>query len=354
MSSNTPVAKEGKTPSAAKARRKPPEDSFWKHYSPHHEFPLSLLSSAMLHAIGITFLLLVAFGIILAFRANNPVPFEAVRLADTGGGGGRKTGIEEGEGVGRAPEENVKPGEKTEKSSPGEEVKRPELTQAQINDLKIQFNDEAVRIIQSSKAAQAAMAHIDQEVLRKLHDGLSPALGEGGPGKGGGKDGGKDKGKGSGVGEGRASLSQREKRMFRWHLESRPRSGMDYLRQLHGLGAILAIPKPENPRDYYIVRDLLKRPTQLLNEDISKIQLIYWTPERPQLVHDVMQALDLQLRPSHFVAFFPVELEERLLKMELQYQGLKEDQITETWFEVVPESGGGYGVRVSNQTPRKR
>src|SRR5581483_857098 len=103
MSSNTSV-KETKDQSAAKLRRKPPEESFWKHYSPHHEFPLSLLSSAMLHAIGITFLLLVAFGIILAFKHNQSLPVEPVRLAG-GGGGGSKTGSENGEGPGRAQEE---------------------------------------------------------------------------------------------------------------------------------------------------------------------------------------------------------------------------------------------------------
>src|SRR5262245_47193277 len=131
MSSNAPVVNEAKNKSAEKARRKPPEETFWKHYSPHHEFPLSLLSSAMLHAIGITFLLLVAFGIILAFKSNHSLPVDPVQLIK-GGGGGSPTGTEGGEGTGRAPEENVTQGEKTEKSNTTEDVKRPDLKPAQV------------------------------------------------------------------------------------------------------------------------------------------------------------------------------------------------------------------------------
>jgi hypothetical protein len=352
MSANAPATKETRNPSAAKARRTPPEESFWKHYSPHHEFPLSLLSSAMLHALGITLLLLVAFGIILAFKTNHSLPVDPVRLA-TGGGGGSPTGIEGGAGTGRAPEENVTQGEKGEKSSPGEDVKRPELTPAQRSEIAMQFNDEGVRLIERSEVAKAMMANIDKEVQRKLHDGLSPAKGQGGPGTGGGKDKGKDKGTGPGTGEGRAKLSQREKRMLRWTMMFDTRSGSDYLRQLQALGAILAIPKPENPRDYYIVRDLTKRPAELLNEDLSQIQRIYWIDDKPQSVQGLMQALGLQLMPNHFVAFMPQDLEDRLAKMELQYMGRKEEQIDATRFKVLPKSGGSYDVKVFDQTTKR-
>ncbi len=350
MSSNTSV-KETKDQSAAKLRRKPPEESFWKHYSPHHEFPLSLLSSAMLHAIGITFLLLVAFGIILAFKHNQSLPVEPVRLA--GGGGGSPTGVEGGEGTGRTPQENITPGETNEKSNSPEDIKRPDLQPAQVADIKLEFNEDAVRVIEKSQAAKAIFSNLDKEVRNKLRDGLAPAKGKGGTGTGGGKDKGKGTGEGHGVGEGsRGTLSQRERRMLRWTMMFDTRSGADYLRQLESLGAILAIPKPENPRDYYIVRDLSKRPAELLNEDLSQIQRIYWIDDKPNSVQGVMQALGLQMHPNHFVAFMPQELEDRLAKMEQQYMGRKEENIDATWFKVVPKRAGGYDVVVNKQTAK--
>jgi hypothetical protein len=129
------------------------------------------------------------------------------------------------------------------------------------------------------------------------------------------------------------------------------RSGSDYLKQLESLGAILAIPKPENPRDYSIVRDLSKRPAELLNEDLSQIQRIYWIDDKPHSVQGVIQALGLQMTPNHFVAFMPQDLEERLANMELKFMGRKEDHIVATRFKVIPKRGGGYDVTVFDQTP---
>ena len=65
----------------------------------------------------------------------------------------------------------------------------------------------------------------------------------------------------------------------------------------------------------------------------------------------VMQALGLKMRPSHFVAFMPEKLEQKLFKLELEYEGLKEDQIDETKFEVV-KTANCYEPRVIDQTPK--
>jgi hypothetical protein len=130
-------------------------------------------------------------------------------------------------------------------------------------------------------------------------------------------------------------------------------NGADYVSQLKGLGAILAIPVTEGPSPQYkIIRNLDQRPPKLLDEDLSKIQRIYWVDDKQQSVAGVLDALGLQgMHPSHFVAFMPESLEQKLFKMELNFRGLKEDQIHETKFEVV-RGPGGYQPRVIEQIPK--
>jgi hypothetical protein len=136
--------------------------------------------------------------------------------------------------------------------------------------------------------------------------------------------------------------------MLRWHMLFRANSGEEYLRQLRGLGTILAIPVREGKEpEYRIVRDL--RPgAALLDEDLSKIQRIYWFEKQPNSVRDIMSALGHpELRPSQIVAFMPQKLEAELYRMEKNYVenvlGVKpfdEDRIDETDFHVVPTPRG--------------
>jgi len=144
--------------------------------------------------------------------------------------------------------------------------------------------------------------------------------------------------------------------MLRWSMLFNSNSGPDYLSQLQGLGAILAIPirEDKNGPEYRIVRDLSARPAKLINEDISKIQRIYWIDDKPQSVQDVMAVLGHpELRPSHFVAFMPEELEQKLFRLEKAYldkhrKGRTEDDIVETKFKI-NHTRGGYEPEVSSQ-----
>jgi hypothetical protein len=139
----------------------------------------------------------------------------------------------------------------------------------------------------------------------------------------------------------KAVLTQRQKRMLRWTLHFNTNNGPDYVGQLHGLGAILAIPVQERPEPVYkVVSDLARRPARLLPEDVSKIQRIYWIDNNPQSVGDAMAALGLPLRPSYFVAFLPEEVENRLFELEkAQARGRPEDDIHETRFRVKAVGG---------------
>jgi hypothetical protein len=148
----------------------------------------------------------------------------------------------------------------------------------------------------------------------------------------------------------KAELTKRQERMLRWSMKFNTQNGADYVSQLKGLGAILAIPTTDGPNPHYkIIRDLDQRPPKLLDEDLSKIQRIYWVDDKLNSVAGVMEALGLQgMRPSHFVAFMPEKLEQKLFQLELNYKGLKEAQIHATRFEVV-KTPNGYEPRVTEQ-----
>jgi hypothetical protein len=335
--------------------RVPPEERFWKRYSAHGELPLSGASSFAIHVLVVGFLILWAVYLAALFsRPTQSLPVEVVRL-ETGGGGGSRNGAGDGPGVGHRAEAAGK----DEETKPGKEEgpRKPNLEEVQVAEIKKQFTAADVRYIQEGPPSMAAFSRLGKEVRDRIkpHDGPTAGQGQGGSGRGGGRGDGSGTGTGEGRGEGKARLTQREKRMLRWSMSFNTNNGPDYLAQLRGLGAILAIPVKEGAegREYKIVRDLTARPAKLLDEDLSKIQRIYWVDEKPQSVNDVMSALGLNLRPSHFVAFMPQELEEKLFQMEKAYKGLSEDQIHETKFRV-ERTGRGYEPRVVSQTPKSR
>jgi hypothetical protein len=61
-------------------------------------------------------------------------------------------------------------------------------------------------------------------------------------------------------------------------------------------------------------------------------------------------ALGMSSVPDHIVAFFPKELEDELLKKELKFKGLKENEIKETRFRVM-KRGNTYTPYVVDQVP---
>src|SRR5262249_47515430 len=140
--------------------------------------------------------------------------------------------------------------------------------------------------------------------------------------------------------------SKREKRMLRWHMVFTANTGPEYVAQLRNLGAILAIPVGD---DFKVIRDL-QAPAKLLDEDISKIQRIYWIDDKPRSVVDVMTALQVAppegRYPPRFVAFMPEKLEDELFEMERRYvvnvlrRRFDEDRIDETRFRVVQTARG--------------
>jgi len=345
---SAPVADQ-KVASTSGGVKLPPEPKFWKRYSPHGEAPLSFAGSLTLHALGLGGAFLLAVYLVSLYKPTQSLPVDPVRLVISGGGG-KPGGSGNNKGVGKGVEDVGT--EKHDQDLAGlldEGSKLPPLNPVQAKKVQETFDPDSARFIQMSKSDSAKrFAQLDDNIRKKLADGLQPGKGASGPGSGGGEGPGKGPGSGSGSDEGKSTLSKREKRMLRWHMLFTANNGAEYLAQLRGLGAILAIPTKEGPSpEYKIVRDLHPGRGKLLDEDLSKIQRIYWIDDKPRSVTDILNTLGIKMpTPSRFVAFMPEKLEAELFNMERRYvervlkQPFDEDRIEETRFRVVATPRG--------------
>ncbi|MFO0927028.1 MAG: hypothetical protein U0736_08295 [Gemmataceae bacterium] len=309
----------------------PPEERFWQRYSPHGEAPLSVVGSFALHALAVGGMILA--GLYLASLFNAPVrslPVEVATLAgakgDGGpGGDGGRPGAED---VGPPDASVTPPTEAPPALALVPAVPQDRLSLPPPSDLLIPPPDNARQFLELEKAVQNRLTRGPQS------GGANPGK-SGRPGQPGDPAGGK------------RPLTPREERMLRWHMGFNATSATEYLAQLRGLGAILAVPVKDGPPvAYKVIRDL--RPgARLLDEDLSKIQRIYWIDNNERSVRDILAELkvDLPKPPDRFVAFMPVTLEKELFRQEREHvekvlrQPFDERRIGETRFEVVRDAG---------------
>jgi hypothetical protein len=177
---------------------------------------------------------------------------------------------------------------------------------------------------------------------QKLHDRIRDLIagkGKGRVGGGGGEGRGQGTGKGNnrGAGVDSGNVSMRQKRQLRWSMVFGTHSGEDYLRQLAGLNAILAVPTGEE--EYVFYRDLHQQPAKAEPGQLSQMNQIYWTDEQSHSVRNLSRALGLAYVPSHIIAFFPPELERKLREKERQAYSGNEENIRETNFRIERRNG---------------
>jgi len=345
----------------------PPEERFWQRYSPHSELPLSGTGSLVLHILAFGLLGLAAWLATTLFsHANRSLPVEAVRVS---GGGGNPHGRGDGPNAGAPVEVGAKPNDAQPENAPPEDVSPPEIKidpGMKLDSPK--FEDPTARPIQQGDAANNPFRKLRERAGKIQSPGSNPPAsgpGQGGTGEGGGSGGGKGRGIGNENGEGPpANLTQREKRMLRWTLLFNTMDSSDYVAQLAGLGATLAIPVRENGDDfdYMFVRNLLARPAKLIDKDAQEVQRltrgIHWQDTNPKNAAGVLSVLGLpmpNIKPEklHFLAFMPEALEKKLLQLELDYLHRKypkrsEDDIFSTTFRI-RFRGGKYVPEVEKQ-----
>jgi hypothetical protein len=343
-----PKTPAGNNGAATQAKEKkplvPPDEKFWQKYSPHHEAPLSGASSTFLHlaVLGIIVLL----GLWYNHRAaeEKPLLLDALAAGEPAGGGGDPNGTVDGAGK-VSQKENVE-----ENSAKLPESTKPTpketLTDVPIKPLEAPtLKEPNGRLVADAQEMERKTKQIRDQLIKNFGSNKDAnPKGEGGGGAGGGKDKGIGQGDGPGTGRG-GNLDARTKRILRWTLMFNTLNGDDYRKQLSALGAILAVPEPSG--EFRVYRNLTPPVTGEV-EDITKINRIFWVDDKPESVHSLSKALRLDPEPGQIVAFFPKELEQKLLRLELSYRGLKENQISETRFNVI-RSGGSYVPKVVSQ-----
>jgi hypothetical protein len=316
-------------------QRTPPAEEFWQRYSPHHEFPVSSITSVALHILVIVTLLLGAWAAIRLGLGNKErgLPITITEISD-----GTPDGVPQKKGVGAGPlDEEVGDNPTPQKEvKPVELVKLPESNLDPIDFHKYKDN-EGKRLIDPGAVNPVldSLQKLDEQARKKLVSGL------GGQGASDGSPNGSPDGK---------KLSKRIKRLLRWSMIFNTRDGNDYATQLDALGAILAVPAA-NGKEYEVIRDLKTRPVQGKVEDLASIKSIYWIDDKPDSVGGLARALGIKTNPKLIVAFFPVELESKLAQMERDFAGRKEDDIAETRFDII-RSPNGYEPKVNSQSAK--
>ncbi|HTU93207.1 MAG TPA: hypothetical protein VMF69_24215 [Gemmataceae bacterium] len=344
-----------KTDKRASSKLAPPDERFWQRYSPHAELPLSGAGSLVFHLLVFGLLGLMAWlGVALFGHASRSLPVEAVRIAPGGGGN------PQGQGNGPNNDAPVEAGDQNKEgaseTNPPPEDAPPTINVDPNTEKKQQFDDPAGRRIQQSDEASKVFSSLRKQAGR-IQSSSEPGQGRGGPGSGGGKGTGQGPGTGSGRGDGPpANLTQREKRQLRWSMLFNTRDSSDYVAQLQGLGAILAIPVRDrgDDFDYMFIRHLSDRPAKLVAGDIQGVlqevnAMVRWFDKEPRNVVGVLSVLRIPLPKIpqdqlHFVACMPEKLEKKLLRLELDYlnkrhPGRSEDDIEETRFKVRVRNG---------------
>jgi hypothetical protein len=345
MSTNTPVV--GK-----RTQPVPPEEQFWKRYSPHHEFPLSTVSSFALHILAFVLLALIAWWV-ATMAMERDRPLGQVGVVVEGGGGGNPKGEGAGPGgplgggqpeeeKGDAPKEDVSPAPQTQKNTIPQPSNVPPPVSVDTKD------NSTADLLRQATEAEKSLQRVSRDNQEKLRRGVGQ--GKGGQGRGGGQDRGTDSGRGRGTGKGQ-DLDVRVKRTMRWVMVFNTYDGNDYAHQLAGLGAILAFPQAKGDKIVYMaVTDLNARPAKGRIDSIEKIQgdRIYWIDDKRESITPLCNALGIRPTPDHVVAFFPKRVEDKLLELELSYKGLKEEQIFETRF-AIRKTPRGYEPEVIEQ-----
>ncbi|MCL6502931.1 MAG: hypothetical protein K6T86_09630 [Pirellulales bacterium] len=302
----------------------PPQD-FWTLYSPRGEFPLSSTASIVLHLLAVLLIILIG-RLVLTKPAEQP----AVDVLHVGPE--LTAAPDEGAREGPQSEESLEAAEQPSQEAAAETMPIEELVQVDERpESQVEVPDTAGQMQKATRKAQegSQAAKRARERLEAAKNRLNENLGSVGGGGGSGPTG-------------------RAARVARWIMRFDVSSVRDYLAQMDGLGAQIAFP---DRGDKFLYFSNLASPTPKKElKDISNETRIYWVDENPQSVAMVCQYLGVPDN-GFFLAFLPRELEERLLRMELAYMNLAEEDILSTTFRVI-RRGGGYDVQVESQIPK--
>jgi hypothetical protein len=326
----------------------PPEESVWKRYSPHHELPVSVTTSAAIHAVFFALLIFGLLGVLFLRETRRDSQLVGVmsvtddKRPGQGSGDNRSGDGNSLDRDGRQEAGNPPPPAKVDERP---RIKAPELRKPQVvHDIDFLIKDP--KYADDPTEAMETLRNIDKATRELLIKGITDQKTTRGPGPRNGPR--------------TATLDVHLLRALRWTMVFNRQDGQDYRRQIAGLTAqmkektIVAIKEPDGR--YRVFRDLESdRPVSAI-EDLSTIQLIFWVDNKPDSVRALSQALGLAQPPPSIAILFPEELENKLLRIELAHASLRDDQeeeIKETRFGIV-HKGSTYEPVVTGQRLKGR
>jgi len=294
---------------------------WWRRYSPHGEFPWSATGSLVVHFLVVVLIIIFA---IRFWPSGPPKPEETSvgiarvdeKAADGDGDTGKTGDLEEGKA--KEPAEKQKP----EEPKPQETL--PEKT-----------HEKPTAVTPDDFAPGIFVPVPPADIPSIAGPKWRPKPGT--------------KGKGEtapGTGESSGDGTSNRERAARWVLISQGTDIRSYLVQLDGLGAAFAVPGRGDRYVYFHNVATSNRTSE--ERDIGRENRIFWTFEKPSMVRDFCQYVGIP-NTDTLLMFLPVELEERMAKMERNYQNKREDQIKQTRFQIV-KGDGRYDVVVTAQT----
>src|SRR5262249_4726354 len=149
---------------------------------------------------------------------------------------------------------------------------------------------------------------------------------------------------------GAPSLTRQQRREMRWRIDF---SGdpAEHVRKLKALKITLAV--PTSKPGLFLLADLTQTPSMTRLDDLGAHRdKVKWFNSHQPSLQGLMTQLQLPQLPRYAVIFLPDEMEQEMLRLEEQHEGLREDQIELTEFEIRPQ-GDGYRPVVVRQTRRK-
>lgn len=310
----------------------PPEQKFWKRHSPHHEFSLSTFITTCLYlSAGILLWYSVRF-VTQQVRDRGPLPLDSIGVT-----GDDKVASASGD-----------PGKQRRDEDPGKPPDGPKPAPPPVNPPTIQVPGVPAPVLpRFDEPGEHPIPGVRFDPLpgdapKQPGPALTP-----GPGPGAGDP------SNSPGSSGHGTIDVRQQSWRRWQIDFRAVDAEDYLRQLAGLGAIVAV--PEIGGGFRVFQDLHQRP--LVGKVVKDLRAINLMPFRDNFVRDQGMAggfariLGMQATPPYFVAFFPEKLEGEMARMEAAYRGHKVKGVQERIVFQVRPRGGSYELVVAENQP---
>jgi hypothetical protein len=341
----------------------PPDEAFWKRYSPHHEFAVAGSGSVTLHVLGLGLILLVFFAS-CNWDPHGPAAPPQMSVVEIQGSYGGD-GLGEGQSLlskGKLKRQEIDDGPKEfEPSKPPKSDFKGVLQDPKIDPIKVLDTppkdrppDKGDVFLQLSELEK----QIDYELARA---GLpQPPVKGGAGGKGTPKKGpglgtgtGDKPGPGGGKSQFGKVLTKTEKRQSRWKLILAG-SPTDYVQKLKSLQATLIIP---TGKGVFTVYDLTRTPPapKLAGDLREHSDKIWWRSHERNEMQRVALALRLPQPPQYVAILLPKRVEDRMAEIEQAHQGAAEDDVEETVWDV-PRRDGHFASEpaIVQQILRKR